>query len=91
MEKMLHLLETFNAHGSDGQTYVVHAYEHLARLDAVCDPLGQWEPTGLAEYKLPDGRPVSVDKKGAMTLQGTGVRLERDDSLSAREPPMQVS
>jgi hypothetical protein len=91
MEKMLHLLETFNARGSDGQTYVVHAYEHLARLDAVRDTLGQWEPTGLAEYKLADGRAVSVDRKGVMTLHSTGVRLERDDSLSVRERPMQVS
>jgi hypothetical protein len=33
MEKMLHLLETFNARGSDGTAYVVHGYEHLARLD----------------------------------------------------------
>jgi hypothetical protein len=77
MERMLHLLETFTARGSDGETYHVHAYEHLARLDAVPDTQGLWEPTGLAEYKLADGRHVSVDKDGAMTLAGTEVRLER--------------
>ena len=80
MEKMLHLLETFTVRGSDGQTYRVHAYEHLARLDAVPDTQGRWEPTGLAEYKLADGRHVSVDKDGAMTLTDTGVRLKRSPS-----------
>ena len=62
MEKTLHLLETFTARGSDGKAYVVHGYEHLARLDAVRDTLGQWEPTGLAEYKLADGRHVSLGR-----------------------------
>lgn len=77
MEKMLHLLETFTARGSDGKTYVVHGYEHLARLDAVPSLQGQWEPTGLAEYKLADGRRVSVDHDGAMSVPSIGVRLER--------------
>jgi hypothetical protein len=81
MEKMLHLLETFTARGSDGQTYRVQAYEHLARLDAVPDAQGQWEPTGVAEYKLADGRHISVDKDGVMTLPDTGVRLSPDPSL----------
>ncbi|SCK49724.1 hypothetical protein VAR608DRAFT_4960 [Variovorax sp. HW608] len=80
MEKMLHLLDTFTARGSDGQTYRVQAYEHLARLDAVPDIEGQWEPTGLAEYKLADGRHVNVDKDGAMILAGTDVRLVRESS-----------
>ena len=77
MEKKLHLLETFNARGSDGAVYVVHGYEHLTRLDAVPSVQGQWEPTGLAEYKLADGRHVSVDKGGAMSVPSIGVRLER--------------
>lgn len=80
MEKLLHLLETFTARGSDGLTYRVQAYEHLARLDAVPDTQGQWEPTGLTEYKLADGRHVGVDKDGVMTLAGTGMRLNRDPS-----------
>jgi hypothetical protein len=77
MEKMLHLLETFSARGSDGKVYVVHGYEHLARLDEVPGAPMQWEPTGLVEYKLLDGRHVSVDGTGAMSLAGSGVRLER--------------
>ncbi|WP_280153073.1 hypothetical protein [Piscinibacter sp. XHJ-5] len=80
MEKMLRLLETFTARGSDGQTYRIQAYEHLARLDAVPDPQGHWESTGLAEYKLPDGRHVSVDREGTMTLAGTEVHLRREPS-----------
>ena len=80
MEKMLHLLESFSAHGSDGKEYVVHGYEHLARLDAVPDSQGRWEPTGVAEYKLADGRRIDVDKQGDMTVVGTRVRLERERS-----------
>ena len=83
MEKMLQRLETFTARGSDGRTYRVEAYEHLARLDAVPDTQGQWEPTGIAEYKLADGRHVSVDKNGTMTLAGTQVRLERGGASNA--------
>jgi len=77
MEKMLRQLETFRARGSDGNTYVVRGYEHLARLDAAGNALGQWEPTGLAEYKLADGRRVCVAQDGAMTVDGVGVRLDR--------------
>src|SRR5574337_945533 len=33
MEKMLHLLETFNARGSDGRDYEIRGYEHMVRLD----------------------------------------------------------
>ncbi|HEX5635388.1 MAG TPA: hypothetical protein VFX50_19230 [Gemmatimonadales bacterium] len=76
MEKMLRQLETFTAHGSDGHDYRVHGYEHLARVDAVLDAQGQWEPTGLAEYKLDDGRPVHVGPDGEMTIDG-GVTLKR--------------
>lgn len=83
MEKMLHLLESFTAQGNDSKEYVVHGYEHLARLDAVPDPQGQWEPTGLAEYRLADGRRVDVDKQGVMTIADTGVRLERKRSAQA--------
>lgn len=82
MEKMLHLLETFRASGSDGKVYVVHGYEHLARLDSVPDSQGQWEPTGVAEYKLVDGRRIEVDKQGVMTVVDTGVRLERERSAA---------
>jgi len=84
MEKKLHLLETFNARGSDGRIYEVRGYEHLARIDGVPIMLAQWEPTGLAEYKLADGRHVSVHKNGAMTLEDSGVTLEREPSRAAQ-------
>ena len=77
MEKMLHQLESFSTRGSDGNTYVVRGYEHLARLDAVRDVQGQWEPTGEAEYKLEDGRPVVIDRDGTMTIPHSGIRLKR--------------
>jgi hypothetical protein len=76
MEKMLRRLETFAARGSDGKTYSVQAYEHLARVDAILDAQGHWESTGLAEYRLDDGRHVRVHKDGSMTIDDTGVRLE---------------
>ena len=77
MDKKLHQLETFSARGSDGRTYTVRAYEHLARLETTGDPQGLWEPTGEAEYKLDDGRPVIVDKNGQMTVGGTDLTLRR--------------
>jgi len=83
MEKMLHQLESFSARGSDGKTYVVRGYEHLARLDAVRDVQGQWEPTGVSEYKLDDGRRVEVARDGTMSIADTGVRLEREKRLAA--------
>lgn len=76
MDKMLHRLETFTARGSDGRTYAVHGYEHLARVDAFAHPQGHWEPTGQAEYKLADGRIVNVDREGLMHVAGSDLRLE---------------
>ena len=76
MEKMLKRLETFTARGSDGKTYSVEAFEHLARVDVFADPEGQWEPTGEAEYRLADGRAVEVEKDGSMRVAGTDVMLQ---------------
>lgn len=76
MEKTLRLLDTFSARGSDGKDYRVHAYEHLARLDAVPDLQGEWQSTGLSEYKLADGRHVKVERDGRMSLPETGVTLQ---------------
>jgi hypothetical protein len=76
MEKMLRRLETFSARGSDGRTYAVHGYEHLARVDAFADPQGHWEPTGQAESRLADGRRVDVDGQGVMHVAGSDVRLQ---------------
>ncbi|HEV7912134.1 MAG TPA: hypothetical protein VGP22_00085 [Albitalea sp.] len=75
MDKMLRRLETFNARGSDGRTYAVQAYEHLARVDAILDAQGHWEPTGQSEYRLADGRRIDVDRDGEMVVADTGVRL----------------
>lgn len=74
MEKMLHLLETFTARGSDGNDYEVRGYEHLARPDEGLP--GPWESTGLAEYKLADGRHVRVGADGTMSVPDLGITLE---------------
>lgn len=73
MDKKLHLLESYRMRGDDGNDYVVHAYEHLARLARQAND--EWEPTGQAEYKLADGEHVDVDQAGALTISRTGVRL----------------
>ncbi len=75
MEKMLHLLETFTARGSDGKEYTVHGYEHLVRLEPGLPEA--WEPTGQAEYKLADGHHIRVDADGAMSVPKLGLKLER--------------
>ena len=75
MDKKLHLLETFPVRGDDGNSYVVHGYEHLVRLDGTPDLNDQWEPTGQAEYKLANGERVNVDQTGTMTIAKTGVKL----------------
>jgi len=77
MEKKLQFLESFAARDDDGQVYQVRVYEHLARLDAVAGPFEQWESTGLAEYKLSDGRHVDVAGDGGLTLRDGGIRLQR--------------
>lgn len=77
MEKKLHLLETFNAQGSDGKPYVVHGYEHLARVETLSAMPEQWEPTGDAEYKLADGRHVEMNGENQLYVPDTGVKLER--------------
>jgi hypothetical protein len=77
MEHKLHLLETFNAHGSDGQTYKVRAFEHLAR-DEVLLSHGRdvWEPTGQTEYRLDDGTVVQPERDGSLRISGRDVRLQ---------------
>ena len=74
MDQRLHLLETFAARGSDGATYKVCGYEHLAR-DASAPSADRWEPTGVAEYKLDDGRHVDVADDGSMRIAGSAVTL----------------
>ncbi len=77
MEKKLHLLESFNAQGSDGKAYVVHGYEHLAMVETLSAMPDQWEPTGVSEYKLADGRRVDMQRDDSLTIHDTDIRLER--------------
>jgi hypothetical protein len=80
MDIRLHLLDSFPATGSDGQRYKVCAYERLALVPGSAD---QWEPTGVAEYRLEDGRHVEVGKDDAMRVAGAGLVLTRVDATHA--------
>ena len=75
MDKKLHLLDSFEARGTDGARYKVMAYEHLLRMDLVADGGDHWEPTGLSEYRLASGERVNVAPDGAMRVASTGVEL----------------
>jgi hypothetical protein len=78
MDKKLQLLESFEAQGSDGATYKVLGFEHLARdLSAAPSEPERWEPIGLAEYRLADGRPVSASSDGSLRIADTEVELSR--------------
>ncbi|CAN7256914.1 hypothetical protein [Rhizobacter sp. LjRoot28] len=78
MEKRIARLESFNARGSDGNTYTVNAYEHQCRVGMFNTDPEHWEPTGLAEYKLSDGRHVDLDANGRLVVSGTSLTLERE-------------
>ncbi len=75
MDRRLHQLESFTARGSDGSTYNVRVYEHMVRDDATSDVMQPWEPTGEAEYRLDDGRRVTLSGDGSMDIADSGVRL----------------
>jgi hypothetical protein len=74
MDIRLHLLESFAATGADGRRYKVCAYERLALVPGSAD---QWEPTGVAEYRLEDGRHVEVARDDAMRVAHSGIVLTR--------------
>ena len=74
MEKKLHLLETFEATGSDGTTYKVRGYEHLVR-DESLPGAERWEPTGQVEYRLATGELVDARSDGSMRIASSGVEL----------------
>ena len=83
MEKKLHLLDTVNAQGSDGQAYKVCGYEHMVRDEQqLVDGRDHWESTGQSEYRLSDGRGVDVGSDGSMRIAGTDITL----TVSARQP-----
>lgn len=73
----LHLLESFHAYGSDGQTYKVFGYERMARDQSVPAALEQWQSTGVNEYRLADGRYVDEHDDGSMHIERSDVRLTR--------------
>lgn len=72
MDLRLQLLDSFVARGSDGQSYKVCAYDRLVLVPGTVD---DWEPSGQAEYRLDDGRPVDVAADGTMRLAGSQVVL----------------
>jgi hypothetical protein len=76
MDKKLHLLDSFGVHGSDGADYKVCAYEHLVR-DPSATAVERWEPAGVTEYRLSDGRPVEETRSGTMRIVASGVELSR--------------
>jgi hypothetical protein len=75
MERKLQFLESFTARGSDGETYKVCGYEHLARDESLMDGREHWEPTGKTEYRLADGAPVQVRHDGTLCIERSGVEL----------------
>jgi hypothetical protein len=77
MEKTLRQLETFSARGSDGNTYSIRGYEHLGRVDAPGTSEQPWEPLGVAEYKLADGRPLRELAEGRFVVVGEDLELRR--------------
>jgi hypothetical protein len=77
MDHRLHFLESFSAIGSDGQQYKVCGYERMAPDVPFTHTPQVWEPTGVAEYHLPDGRMVDVARDGTMRIVGSAVVLQR--------------
>ena len=78
MDTKLHLLESFSARGSDGATYKVMAYEHMARDPSITTLAeAHWEPTGQSEYRLETGEWVDVMRDGSMEIAASHVALQR--------------
>jgi hypothetical protein len=71
MDRKLHLLESFTAQGPDGQAYKVFGYEHLVRDETFAGPEEHWEPTGVSEYRLADGRHVDLAPDGTVRFPET--------------------
>ena len=77
MDHRLHFLESFDATGSDGAHYKVCGYERMAPEVPFTHTAQLWEPTGISEYLLPDGRAVDVARDGTMRIVGSDVVLQR--------------
>jgi len=68
MDRKLHLLESFHAHTEDGRDHMVYGYEHLVRDETVPTGFDHWEPTGVSEYRLADGRRVDLLGDGSIRI-----------------------
>ena len=77
MDLKLHLLESFNARGSDGKEHKVMAYEHMRRDESVQDGQEHWASTGKIEYRLDSGEVIDVHKDGSMKVAASGLTLQR--------------
>ncbi len=78
MEMRLNLLDSFAAHGADGETYKVKAYERQVADPNLHDGQEHWQSTGVAEYRLDDGTLVDVRADGSMRIAGSDRELTRD-------------
>ena len=83
MDLRLRFLESFLATGSDGRTHKVRAYDRLAQVPPLSGGGEQWESTGVAEYRLDDGRLVEVMRDGVLRIAGSEVVLEPATDESA--------
>lgn len=77
MDIQLHFLESFRVQGGDGQGYKVCAYERMARDESLPQGIERWEPTGVVEYRLEDGRLVDARRDGTLRIAGTSIELQR--------------
>ena len=77
MDHRLHFLESFSATGSDGMHYKVCGYERMVPDVQLTHGTQEWEPSGISEYRLADGRPVDVARDGTMRIVGSDVLLRR--------------
>jgi hypothetical protein len=77
MQIKLHLLDSFNAQGSDGASYKVRGYERMAQDPSLNDGQEHWQSTGVLEYRLDDGALIDVHPDGSMRIVHNGVALMR--------------
>jgi hypothetical protein len=77
MDRQFHLLDTFQARGSDGETYKVCAYEHLRRDETLHDGNEHWLPTGVTEFRLDSGVVLEPRSDGSMVVPDSGITLTR--------------
>jgi hypothetical protein len=77
MDIQLHFLESFRVQGADGRSYKVCAYERMGRDASMPHGIERWEPTGVIEYRLEDGRLVDARRDGTLRIAGTAIELQR--------------